>query len=63
VGGNFTTTDIDSFVIALHTSFGLVGVSDEQATIRIRQDSAIPGAAPPAHTAVTEISDSHVSSP
>jgi transmembrane sensor len=48
VGGNFKAIDVDSFIAALHTSFGLVGAPDEHGTVRIRRDTSILDAAPPA---------------
>ena len=41
VGGEFRTTDIDSFVAALHASFGLAAVSDGRGTLRIDRESPV----------------------
>lgn len=41
VGGEFRTTDIDSFVAALHASFGLAAVSDGRETLRIEREPPI----------------------
>jgi transmembrane sensor len=41
VGGEFRTTDIDSFVAALRASFGLAAVSDGRGTLRIERESPV----------------------
>jgi transmembrane sensor len=46
VGGDFRTTDIDSFVAALHASFGLAAVPDARGTLRIERETSIPPAGP-----------------
>jgi transmembrane sensor len=46
VGGEFRTTDIDSFVAALHASFGLAVVSDGSGTLRIEQKPPVSSATP-----------------
>jgi transmembrane sensor len=46
VGGSFRATDIDSFVVALHASFGLIADAGDDGTLRIRREATIPGPAP-----------------
>lgn len=47
VGGTFKGTDVDSFLAALRTSFGLVADSTPDGTLVIRRDSASPVSARP----------------
>jgi transmembrane sensor len=51
VGGDFRTTDIDSFVAALHATFGLVAVSDGRGTLTITREAPHSNASP--RTSVT----------
>lgn len=47
VSGNFDLSDIDSFVEALHASFGLVASPDSQGTLQLRRATVSTDAIPP----------------